>query len=187
MDDDFRFSHRLALSQAYAGFIKEAFDQDWYGYLFTFMFDHIPGSREARINQMQKDIYHWYGRLLTRLYRYPRSPKYQGILPKGVFFPDSPVPKHEKQNLMDVIINDGLHCHGVLMAHDWGRLGCPLHLHTQRKQRSYLTGNLRRVHADQITDAPAYVADYALKALKRPGSSLDHVLVLPRSTNEFSR
>ena len=135
MNEYFRYSQRLLLVQAYSDWVKNFHDQGWEGYLFSFMFNHIPGSRDARVYEMQKDLFRWYGRLLTRMYRNPRSSSSIEVLPKAVLFPDSPVPKHDKQSLRDVTVNDGLHCHGVLMAHDWGRLGCPLHLHTQRKHQ----------------------------------------------------
>jgi hypothetical protein len=185
MNDYFRYSERLLLVQAYSDWIKKCYDQGWEGYLFSFMFNHISGSRDARVNEMQKDLYRWYGRLLTRMYRNPRSSNSIELLPKAVLFPDSPVPKHDKQPLRDVTVNEGLHCHGVLMAHDWGRLGCSLHLHTQRKQGVYLTDKLRRIDVQPITHAPEYVTEYAIKALKRPGSSLDHVMILPRSKKEL--
>jgi hypothetical protein len=163
----------------------KCYDEGLDVYLFTFMFNQIPGSREARVNQMQSDIYRWYGRLLTRMYRNPRSAKVKDSLPQGVFMPDNPFFKHEKRALRDVTVNDGIHWHGMLMARGWGRLGCPLHLHTERKQEQYLTGNLRRVHALQITDAHDYATDYALKALKRPNWSPDHLLILPRKASEL--
>src|SRR4051812_39867209 len=106
MNDYFRYSQRLLLIKAYSDWIKQYYDQNWFGYLFTFMFNQIPGSRDVRVNEMQKDLYRWWGRLLTRMYRNPRSRNAIKFLPRAVLFPDSPVPKRAKQTLRDVTVND---------------------------------------------------------------------------------
>ena len=95
---------------------------------------------EARIQQMYRDITRVYGRLATRSVRKPRSPVWAQLLPKGIFLADFPVPKGEKQLLRDVIVNDGLHVHGIVVANRWGRIDQPLDIHFSKNQEAYLLG-----------------------------------------------
>src|SRR4029078_13357522 len=53
---NFRYHHRLALIQAYGDCVHEWLNQGWDGYLFTFMFNQMPGSRHAMVQQMHQQI-----------------------------------------------------------------------------------------------------------------------------------
>jgi hypothetical protein len=134
---------------------------------------------------MERELLRWYGRLATRSVRKPRSPRWAPLLPRGVFVPDLPVFKRSKQNLRDVIINDGLHVHGIVVANRFGRISEPLDEHFSKNLEKYLTGNLRYIDIEPITRTAGYVTEYAMKGLKRPIFSMDHVLVLPRSLGEL--
>jgi hypothetical protein len=107
------------------------------------------------------------------------------LLPKGIFVPDLPVFKRSKQDLRDVVINDGLHVHGIVVANRFGRISEPLDVHFERNLEKYLTGNLRNIDVQPITRTAGYVTEYGMKALKRPIFSMDHVLVLPRTIGEL--
>jgi hypothetical protein len=176
---------KLALIQAYGAWVQQQLDEGWDGYLFTFAFNQLPGSIRAKSQLMEREIVRWYGRLATRTVRKPRSLKWAPLLPKGVFVPDRPVSKKSKQDLRDVVINDGLHMHGILVANRFGRISEPLDVHFAEKSKEYLTGNLRHIDIEPITQTAGYVTEYAMKGLKRPIFSLDNVLVLPRTLGEL--
>jgi hypothetical protein len=73
------------LIQEYGNWVQQQTDNGWDAYLFSFLFHQLPGSREAKIQQMNRDIERWYGRLATRSVRKPRSPHWAPLLPKGIF------------------------------------------------------------------------------------------------------
>jgi hypothetical protein len=177
----FRYHDRLALIQAYGEWVKQWLDQGWDGYLFTFMFNQLPGSRHAMVQQMHQELLRWYGRLATRTIRKTRSPVWVPFLPKGIFVPDLPVPKRSKQDIRDVSTNDGLHMHGIMVANRWARIPDTLDVYFEENLRTYLTKELRHVDVQRITHRAEYVTEYALKSLKRPTFSEDDVLVLPRA------
>jgi hypothetical protein len=183
---NFRFSHRLALIDAYGDWLQQWLDQGWDGYLFTFMFNQLPGSRRAMVQQMHQQLARWYGRLATRTVRKPRSPVWAPFLPKGIFVPDLPVSKRSKLGVYDVSINDGLHMDGIVVANRWARIPETLDVHFKEELGVYLTKKLRHIDVQRITHRPRYVTEYALKSLKRSTSSEDDILVLPRTLSELS-
>ena len=84
-----------------------------------------------------------------------------------------------------MVINDGLHVHGIVVANRFGRISEPLDVHFAEKLKAYLTGNLRHVDVERITDMAKYVTSYAMKGLKRPMFSPDQILVLPKTLGEL--
>ena len=84
---NFRLHHRLALIQAYGEWVQQWLDQGWDGYLFTLVFNQMPGSRHAMVHQMHQEIQRWYRRLATRTVRKPSSPVWAPFLPKASSFP----------------------------------------------------------------------------------------------------
>ena len=176
---------KLGLIQAYGAWVQEQIDEGWDGYLFTFLFNPLPGSIRVKNQLMEREILRWYGRLATRTVRNPRSLKWAPLLPKGVFVPDLPVYRKSKQDLRDVFINDGLHMHGIGVANRLGRIPESLDVHFAERLDEYLTSNLRHIDVERITHMAKYVTSYAMKGLKRPIFSPDHILVLPRSVKEL--
>jgi hypothetical protein len=176
---------KLALIQAYGEWVQQQIDDGWDAYFCSFMFSQLPGSLRSKSQQMERELLRWYGRLATRAVRKPRSPQWAPLLPKGIFVPDLPVYKKSKQDLRDVVINDGLHVHGIGVANRLGRISEPLDVHFAEKSNEYLTGNLRHIDIEPITRTAGYVTEYAMKGLKRPCFSPDQVLVLPRTVREL--
>ena len=176
---------KLILIRHYGAWIKQYLDEGWDGYLFSFLFQQLPGSLKTKTQLMEREILRWYGRLATRSIRKPRSSAWAPLLPKGVFVPDLPVPKSSKQDLRDVVINDGLHMHGIVVANRLGRISEPLDVHFERNLEKYLTGNLRNIDIKPITRTAGYVTEYGMKGLKRPMFSPDQILVLPRTLREL--
>jgi hypothetical protein len=176
---------KLTLIRHYGAWVKQYLDEGWDGYLFSFLFQQLPGSLKTKTQLMELEILRWYGRLATRSVRKPRSPQWAPLLPKGIFVPDLPVFKRSKQDLRDVVINDGLHVHGIVVANRFGRISEPLDEHFSKNLEKYLTGNLRYIDIERITRTAGYVTEYAMKGLKRPIFSMDHVLVLPKTLGEL--
>jgi hypothetical protein len=166
---------------------KEYVEFRWDSYFLTFMFRHIPGSDEKRIRQMHKEIGIFYGKLASWVVRKPTSPKCAHLLPRGVFYPDGPCYKREKQTLRDVTINDGLHFHGIIIVPTKSRLKVPFLQHLRDKKRSYGRGYMLMIHAEPNKDHHRFVADYAGKAVKRGRVSYDDVLILPRTGKELQQ
>src|SRR5216683_2462059 len=50
------------LIQEYGNWVQQQIDNGWDAYLFSFLFHQLPGSRQAKIQQMYRDIERWYGR-----------------------------------------------------------------------------------------------------------------------------
>jgi len=174
--------------QAYGDWIHVHLSQGWDGYLFTFMFQHLAGSADAKIRQMEQDITQVYQRLLTRTVRNPRSPLWQPFLPNGIFFPDRAGYRGSKRfnnSISDVSINDGIHVHGVILTHRWGRLQEPLDVHFAEHWDRYHIGKIRRIHIEPITHEVVRTTDYAGKAVKRRDFSTERILVLPQSVSEL--
>jgi len=150
------------------------------------MFNQLPGSRHAMVQQMHQELLRWYGRLATRTIRKTRSLVWIPFLPKGIFVPDLPVPKRSKQDIRDVSTNDGLHMDGVVVANRWARIPETLDVHFEQNLKKYLTRKLQHIDVRRITHSAEYVTEYALKSLKRRTSSEDDILVLPRTLSELS-
>jgi hypothetical protein len=182
---NFQYQHRLALIQAHGDWLQQWLNQEWDGYLFTFMFNQMPGSRHAMVRQMHQELLRWYGRLATRTVRKTRSLVWIPFLPKGIFVPDLPVPKRSKQDIRDVSTNDGLHMDGIVVANRWARIPDTLDAYFEENLKKYLTRKLRHIDVRRITHSAEYVTEYALKGLKRPTFSEDDILVLPRTLSEL--
>jgi hypothetical protein len=177
----------IDLIEAYGKWIRDSIEQGWDAYIFTFIFDQLPGSSQAKRTQMERDLLKWYGRLATRTVRRPASPQCTPFLPRVILVPDLPVPKGRKQDLRDVVVNDGLHYHGLVVAtRSAPRLKEGLDVHTRRKLETYLIGSLRHIDVKPIGSRVEYVTAYCMKALKRCRFSSDAVLILPRSTTELA-
>jgi hypothetical protein len=134
---------------------------------------------------MNQEINTVYTKLASRVVRDPRSPKWAHLLPRGVFFPDGPAFKRQKQTLQEATVNGGLHIHGVVVATKEGRMKEGLDEHFSANRRLYRTPNLYRIDVEPIrSDAPS-VTDYAGKAVKKRRFSDDDILILPKTLDEL--
>jgi hypothetical protein len=174
-------AHLKAIVDAYAQWINGFLDDGWDGYLFSVMFNDLPGKRNTKIIQMYQEVERLYNRLATRMVKKPRSPEWAGYLPIGIFIPDLPVPKYReglKSTIADVTINDGMHMHGIVVGNKWGKMRVGLHEHFKNELGRYLTDKLRRVDVQPITHNRGYAVEYTLKSLVKRTASPDEVLVL---------
>ena len=168
---------------AYSAWVKEYLQKDWSGHLMTFMFNPLRGSLLEKNRQMKSEIEGVFSSLLTRVVRRPQA--HDANLPFLLSAPDWPVHKADKKAMLDVIINDGLHHHGILLLPPPGRhhrLKCPIEKHFHDLQDYYVRDQLLKsidARAFPWEDA-ADVTDYALKGLKTNRISYDEaMLVLP--------
>jgi hypothetical protein len=179
----------MAITEAYARWVADLKAQGWNAYFVTLMFHDLPGSMQAQIAQMHHAAMGMYSRLVTRMFRKPRSAKWAPLLPRGFFAPDLPVQKRRMAPWMapfsEPPANDGLHMHGIILANRLGRLREPLNLHIEQKLATYQRGRIRKIDIRPIDYAPERATAYALKVLKRPGFGPDDLLVLPRCLGEL--
>jgi hypothetical protein len=182
MQDMFRTKQsREELVAAYGRWFSEEMKRGWNGYLITFMYTQLRGSRSVVLDQMFDEVERVYANLRTRSVRNSHRRADPNKMPWMIACPDTPVFKHDKQGLADVVINDGLHVHSLFLEPPWTRLTVPVDRHVADHPDLYLgrSGRLAQIHVKPIAHSPAYVTDYALKALKNGRVSGDDLLILP--------
>lgn len=194
------YSTKQTLIAAYGDWIQQHRDMGWDAYLFTLMFNELPGSQRSKLEQMNQEAIRMYGRLSTRLVRDPRSPKDAEKLPRVFFASDTAGTGKRKKPLRDVVQNDGLHLHGIGVCPRSPRLRDTLDTHFEENQHVYRTARLRHIHVALMMDVnpgskgsygpsdpqgSRYVTSYGMKGIKQPGFGLDDVLVLPRGVNDL--
>src|SRR5437879_2794436 len=89
------YAFQLRVIEAYSQWIRDFWNSGWDVYLFSVVFNQIPGSRERKREQMFQEINWVYTRLLTRMFKKPRSWKWHSILPRAVFVLDRPILKEK--------------------------------------------------------------------------------------------
>jgi hypothetical protein len=185
--DQLPYGLRCELLDAFGTWVTDYMDQGDQAYLTTFMFNYIPGNSKSIIGSMTKDIEQFYRTLVTRIVRNTRKAQIHQ-LPKLIALPDRPVHKHFKQALQDVVVNDGLHVHGITMIPERSRLDCELDEHVHAESRIYTdrryTG-IRHIDVQKIKSRPGYTTEYAFKWLKRDPAAYDHLLILPVAKSEL--
>lgn len=157
--DTYYSNHQVQqLLQAYGKLIHDRIDQGWLGYFLSFMFSQIPGSDASRMLEMRKHLGWFYGRLAKASVPKASNCEWTEFLPQMVLAPDLPVPKHSKQRLKDVTINNGLHWHGLAVVNPLTpNLHEPLDVHIRQDPGKYLAGSIREIGIKPITHTPEYV------------------------------
>ena len=84
----------------------------------------------------------------------------------------------------DAITNNGLHMHGIILAHPNARV-TDLEEHFWTNRGVYKIDGIRNIDVERIDYSPGYATDYALKGVKRLELDVDDILVLPRVLNEL--
>ena len=159
--------------------------KEWRPYLVSFMFHPLAGGELAVQRQQARIIERAYTRFATRVVRRPAAPSQVGRLPVWICAPDFPVARHGKTALREVVINDGQHCHAVVLLPPWSRHVFDVTRHFEQRQHLYVrAGGLCRVHAVPVTDHVDEVVDYAGKAIRRRRVDPDALLILPRTLSE---
>ena len=176
---------REHILEGFGVWIKQHVKDGWNAYFLSFMFHQLPGSKQARIQQMHEEVEIFYRKLITHVERDPRLNKNAHKLPRGVFFPDVPAYKRQKQGLRDVTVNDGLHMHGVLVIPEKSRLKISLDEHVLENYHKYQSHKMYRIDVVPMDARIVYTTDYAGKALKTPRFDQDDILILPKTTSEL--
>jgi hypothetical protein len=187
-DFDLSKTERIKIIDGYDALVQSRIDAGWFPYLVTFMFAHLRGNPASKLHQMQKEIERVYSIFLTHVVRYPNPNRDKPIL---IGMPDLPVSKWKKKSsVSDIIVNDGLHFHTILLAPPKSRLRVSVEDHFYKYSFKYL-GDRRTIDRIDIvpitTEATFRVIDYIFKQLKRGFSYNEHVLILPKAFSEMSK
>jgi hypothetical protein len=173
--------------KAFKEMIEQKMERDgWNGYLVSFMFHPVPGATTTKLQIMGEALYRFYATFLTRVVRNPNSTFQLSERPLFIAAPDYPVPKHRKQKLSDLTVNNGLHMHGLLVVPWDGRLREDVITHLQQHNDLYNKAPLRRIDMRLIEQRLGFVVDYVFKSVKTRRVSWDDVVLLPKSSWELS-
>jgi hypothetical protein len=184
--------HRLKLKSELANWVHQILNREWdgklwYGCFVTFMFNHIPGRFDLKCSVMEDEIDRIYSTLVRHVERYPRSPSGAKRVPILIAFPDYPT-QRGSGDWRDIVINDGLHYHGIVLIHTESRLKIRLDTHIKDQYRHYvrLGDIVRRIHVQPIDEATAKrVTGYGFKALEWRIPDTDRLLILPKALSEL--
>jgi hypothetical protein len=152
------------------------------------MFKQLPGSQKVKIYQMQQEISTVFPKIITRVVRNPTSSSKCHHIPIGLFLPDLPVYKKNKQAIPHILVNDGLHVQGLVVATREDRLKkvtIPLDLYFHECWWYYLSDKLYHLDVRPITHDATFVVDYLGKWIKRGVFSTDDILLLPKTKDEL--
>jgi hypothetical protein len=148
--------------------------------------NQINGSPTTVLTRMAQELERIYATMLTRIIRNPTSVSAIGQLPIWIGCPDFPVPKHARQSVASVTINDGLHIHAIALIPPRSRVKEPLSTQLRTNQGLYVGHRklVSRIRADLIDSSPGYVTGYVLKSISRRRFDTDRILVFPRCLTE---
>jgi hypothetical protein len=186
------YNERKKLIAGYDTLIREIIENETAeAYFVNFMFNHLPGGKESRKEQMWIEVTRFH-RLLTRhVVRKPESKNWSHLRPVLIGVPDMPVRKLQKTSIRNFQVNDGLHFNATVLLpprcrfegrsqHPWfrkqSRLSVSLRKLVKENQRLFLTEKLDRIHITAIKEGT--MADYAFKTLKSGYADEDDILVL---------
>ena len=190
---DFRFKLKYDYGAWIEQILNGKFDsQIWNGYIVTFMFNNIPGSFDHKCSVMENEIERVYATLIRYVVHNPRSSSQRKKLPKLFAFPDCSGKKMEPFRWEDIMINDGLHCHGIVLILIDTRLkvGLDLFINEEENEETYrhfvkFGGPLRRIHIKPVDRTPRKVAGYAFKSLEWRIPDSNRMLILPKAVSEL--
>jgi hypothetical protein len=188
------FSHELTREQReqYIAGYSATIEENRFGrepHYINFMFHSIPGSREAKLEAMKRDVIRVHDLLMRSIVRKPDSVMWQSSRPIFIGCPDLPVVKRQKQQVRNFMVNDGLHFNVISLTPairgnvpplthfvaPRSRLKVTLEEHFRRQQRIYQTEHLYRINVTPITEGT--MADYALKTFKNGYVTPDEIFV----------
>jgi hypothetical protein len=184
------YNHRLRIIEAYDEMLRERLETSQ-GYFVNFMFNQLPGGREAILQQMRKQIERFHGLLTRHIVRKPESTNWRHLRPVLIVAPDLPVPKREKTSGKQLGANSGLHSNGILLVpprrrsakkvevvskRKQSRLRVSVKKHLREEERFFVNESLARIHVTKI--ASGTMADYMFKTIKKGLADWDDVLIL---------
>lgn len=181
------FHNRIRTIDEIASFVKERIDAGYKPYFLTFMFDQLNGNRQTILSQMNFQIEKFNSLLITRVHRSPNSKGANNNLPILIGFADLPaIFKNTKKPLVDVVTNDGLHFHAILLIPRKSRIKGSFIDHYEKNKHVYIgDGPLDRIHVLKIKSKTNYIVQYTFKAFKWNRISWDEGFMLfPKSASE---
>jgi hypothetical protein len=171
----------------YSQWVEGYMDNGWKGFLVTFMFRPLGGGDRPGLTKMVEEVDRVYSTFITRVVRKPNCPAQKALRPILIAVPDVPVFKHERQQLKDIRINEGVHMHGILLVPKRSRLKEGVKRHFKTHEDCYIRNNLWRLDLQRIRSNPNKVVGYAMKAIKNSVFSYDNILVFPKAETEVRR
>ncbi len=158
------------------------------GTFLTFMFNALAGNENAKKKQMFEEVERCYALLLTRAYRDLKKID-TFDMPLWLASPDWPVPKigFNRDRLLNIQLNDGLHMHAIALLPPGTRVGARLDMHIDDHQQLYRPphGKIMKMNFAEMTATPEKVVGYGLKSITRRRIDPGDVLILPRSHSEM--
>jgi hypothetical protein len=139
----------------------------WTAYLITFKFKPLPGSKRLLLERMLNEIERVYYTFRTWVVRNPQSPSQRQLCPILLVAPDVPVPKTTKPTSNSMLINDGLHYHGILLIPARSRLKVSVIEHFANKKKLYVKNCLLELDVRPINSNVPRVLNYIFKSVKR--------------------
>lgn len=185
------YQERKRLISAYDDFITEKMENGaGEFYYINFMFNHLPGGRSAKIEQMSKQVTRFHDVLTNHIVRKRTSFIWRTLVPRIFAVPDLPVWKHVKVPIRTFQVNGGLHFNAIAILPrrfrssrkrkypnlQQSRLRVSLTEHVKTKPQLYLTSKLYRIDVKPITHDT--MTDYTFKTFKNGYVSSDDILIL---------
>lgn len=180
---------RIRLIDQIASFVQEKIDDGYEPYFLTFMFNQLNGNKQSILAQMHREIERFNTVLINRVHQHPNRRSAFGKFPILIGFADLPtIFKTTKKPLVDVVTNDGLHCHAVLLMPKRSRIKGSIIDHIKRNEHAYVGwSGLKRIHTVRIKRKPPRVVHYVFKAFKWGRISWDEGFMLfPKSPSEMT-
>lgn len=183
------FHNRTRTIDEIASFVQERIDAGYKPYFLTFMFNQLNGNKKTILAQMHRQIEKFNSSLITRVRRSPNSKGANDNLPILIGFADLPaIFKNTRKPLVDVVTNDGLHFHAILLIPKKSRIKGSFIDHYEKNKHVYIgDGPLDRIHVLKIKRKTSYIVQYTFKAFKWNRISWDKGFMLfPKSASETS-
>jgi hypothetical protein len=183
------YRDRLRIIQAYDEMLKTRLDTSK-GYFINFMFNELPGGRDAKLQQMRRQVERFHSLLTRHIVRKPESKVWRHLRPVLIVAPDLPVPKSVKTSGNKIGANDGLHFNGILLVPPrWrpakakkavrrrqSRLRTSVRKHLHQEERLFFNESLARAHVTRVQHGT--MADYMFKTIKKGLADWDDMLIL---------
>jgi hypothetical protein len=174
-------------AKALAEWMEAGIREGYEVFYINFMFDQLPGSRDAVLQQMRKRIHDgFYSELCRFSAHHPKSPGERHRLAEIMLFPDLPTYKATGGSLLYGNANGGFHYNGAIRIPSLSRLRGSFQGFVEENALDYRRQGFR-VHVQTVSRSPERLADYATKTVKRGLASQDDIYVLPLSGAEMRR
>jgi hypothetical protein len=174
-------------AKALAEWMETGIREGYEVFYINFMFDQLPGPRDAVLQQMRKRIHDgFYSELCRFSAHHPKSPGERHRLAEIMLFPDLPTCKTTGGSLLYGNANGGFHYNGAIRIPPSSRLQGSFQGFVEENVPNYRRQGFG-VDFRAVDRSPERLADYATKTVKRGLASLDDIYVLPLSGSEMRR